>query len=258
MPSKSTRKRLTTQDDVRRVAADAAQAAATAPVSAPVATTPTLPPTAPDTAATRGVWAALAAQPGSTAVILADAAGISRPTASKALAALESAGLATRTPGGRDGSKRLPDLWQPVAAPEVGASADEVTEAPEPAVADDDAVSAEEAPDGEREPDDGHDPVADAGEPEDGVEDASAAPAPKPAKTTTTKSGEARLGSGQLREMVLAHLRGHSDEEFSPSAIAKVLARSSGAVANCCDSLLIAKAVVQTNEKPRRFRIAAS
>jgi DNA-binding transcriptional MocR family regulator len=257
MPSKSTRKRSTTQDDVRLVAADAAPAADTAPVSGPVATTPTLPPTAPDTAATRGVWAALAAQPGSTAAILADAAGISRPTASKALAALESAGLATRTPGGRDGSKRLPDLWQPVAAPEVGASADEVTEAPEPAAADDDAVSAEEAPDGEREPD-GHDPVADAGEPEDGVEDAGAAPAAKPAKNTTTKSGEARLGSGQLREMVLAHLRGHPDEEFSPSAIAKVLARSSGAVANCCDSLLMAKAVVQTNDQPRRFRIAAS
>ena len=257
MPSKSTRKRSTTQDDVRLVAADAAQAADTAPVSAPVATTPTLPPTAPDTAATRGVWAALAAQPGSTAVILADAAGISRPTASKALTALESAGLATRTPGGRDGSKRLPDVWQPVAAPEVGASADKVTEAPEPATADDDAVSAEEAPDGVREPD-GHDPVADAGEPEHGVEDSGAAPAAKPAKTTTTKSGEARLGSGQLREMVLAHLRGHSDEEFSPSAIAKVLARSSGAVANCCDSLLMAKAVVQTNEKPRRFRIAVS
>ena len=257
MPSKSTRKRSTTQDDVRLVADDAAHAADTAPVSAPVAPTPALPPTAPDTAATRSVWAALAAQPGATAAILADAVGISRPTAAKALVALESAGLATRTPGGREGSKRLPDLWQPVTAPQVGASEDEVTEAPEPAVADDDAVSAEEAPGDEREPD-AHDPADDARDAEDGVERAGAAPAAKPAKTTTTKSGEARLGSGQLREMVLAHLRGHPDEEFTPSAIAKVLTRSSGAVANACDSLLVAKTVVQTNEKPRRFRIAAS
>ena len=257
MPSTSTRKRSTTQDDVRLVADDATQAADTAAVSAPVATTPTLPPTAPDTAATRGVWAALAAQPGATAAILADAAGISRPTAAKALAALESAGLATRTPGGRDGSKRLPDLWQPVGAPQVETSEDEVTEAPEPVVPEDDAVSAEEAPADEREPD-GHGPADDARDAKGGVEGAGAAPAAKPAKTTTTKSGEARLGSGQLREMVLGHLRGHPDEEFSPSAIAKVLARSSGAVANACDTLLVAKAVVQTNEKPRRFRIAAS
>ena len=256
MPSKSTRKRSTTQDDVRLVADDAAQAADTAAVSAPAATTPTLPPTAPDTAATRGVWAALVAQPGATAAILADAAGISRPTAAKALTALESAGVATRTPGGRDGSKRLPDLWQPVRAPQVETSEAEVTEAPEPAVADD-AVSAEESLADEREPD-APDPADDARDAEGGVGRAGAAPAAKPTKTTTTKSGEARLGSGQLREMVLAHLRGHPDEEFSPSAIAKVLARSSGAVANACDTLLVAKAVVQTNEKPRRFRIAAS
>jgi DNA-binding transcriptional MocR family regulator len=244
MPSKSTRKRSTTQDDVRPLT----DAADTAPVSAPVTTTPTLPPTAPDTAATRGVWAALMAQPGSSAAGLADSAGISRPTAAKALVTLESAGLATRTPGGRDGSKRLPDHWQPVSAPQAGASGGEVTEAPEPAVVDD-TVSAEEARDGEPEPD--------AHEPTDVVEHAGTAQAAKPAKTTT-KSGEARLGSGQLREMVAAHLRSHPDDEFTPSAIAKVLARSSGAVANACDSLLVASVVVQTNEKPRRFRIAAN
>ena len=58
MPSKSNRKRSTTNGDDRLVAEDATHAADTAPVSAPVAPTPTLPPTVPDTAATRGVWAA--------------------------------------------------------------------------------------------------------------------------------------------------------------------------------------------------------
>src|SRR2546423_3435449 len=118
MPSKSTRKRSVTRNEVRAVAHDAAQAADTTPVSAPVAVTSTLPPTAPDTAATRAVWAALVAQPGSTVAILADTAGISRPTAAKTLAALEAAGLAARTPGGREGSKRLPDQWQPAISAE--------------------------------------------------------------------------------------------------------------------------------------------
>src|SRR5207247_2916908 len=93
---------------------DAAQAPGTAAASAPMPDTPTLPPTAPDTAVTRGVWAALVAQPGDTATSLADAAGISRPTAAKVLGSLEKAGLVTRTEGGREGSKRLPDHWQPV------------------------------------------------------------------------------------------------------------------------------------------------
>ncbi len=249
MPSKSTRKRSTTNDDVRAVADDAVQAADTAPVSAPVAATPTLPPTAPDTAATRGVWAALLAQPGSTAAILADAAGISRPTAAKALAALEAAGQATRTPGGREGSKRLPDQWQPVIPPEAGASANEVTEAAEPG-APDDTVPAEEKPDGE--------PQHDERESADGVEDTAAAPpAAKPA-TTTTDSGKARLGSGQLRDMVLQVLRDQPDQDFSPSAMGKLLDRSSGAISNACDRLQADGAIVRTSDKPRKFRIAAA
>jgi hypothetical protein len=132
-----------------------------------------------------------------------------------------------------------------VIALESGAS---VAEVPEPEVADH-SVSAAEARDGEREPD--------VHEQADGVvEQANAAPAEKPT-TITTKSGSTRLGSGQLRDMVLQLLRDNPDEDFTPSAIGRRLERSSGAVSNACDRLQVGGAVVQTSEKPRKFRIAS-
>ena len=59
------------------------------------------------------VHAALTANPGATTVVIAAAAGISRPAARDALAALEAVGEATRTMGGRPG---IPDTWT-LAAP---------------------------------------------------------------------------------------------------------------------------------------------
>ena len=238
MPSKSTRRRPTTKDDVRPVTAD------TPPVAGPEADTPALPPTAPDTAATRGVWAALVAQPGSTAAVLADAAGISRSAAAKALAALESAGLATRALGGREGSKRLADQWQPAIPSGASASEGEATEVAEPGAPEDTVMFAEK-------------PEDDGRESADGVEDVSSAPAPEPA-STKTDTGKARLGSGQLRDMVLQVLRDYPDQDFSPSAMGKLLDRSSGAISNACDRLQADGAVMQTSDKPRRFRLAAA
>ena len=57
------------------------------------------------------ILAALTHHPGATAAELAEAAGIGRSTAAKALAALEGAGKARHTLGGRDGARRLPDRW---------------------------------------------------------------------------------------------------------------------------------------------------
>ena len=57
------------------------------------------------------IGTALSAHPGATAALLAEVAGIGRSTANKALAALEQAGTARRTPGGREGGRRLPDRW---------------------------------------------------------------------------------------------------------------------------------------------------
>lgn len=64
------------------------------------------------------VLTALAAHPGTTATELAADAGLGRSTVAKALATLEAEGKAHRTPGGRDGARRLPDRWDPVVADE--------------------------------------------------------------------------------------------------------------------------------------------
>ena len=71
------------------------------------------------------VHAALTASPGATTAVIATAAGISRPAARDALAALEAAGTVTRTKGGKPG---IPDTWTLTAAP--GPSGDEPAAGP--------------------------------------------------------------------------------------------------------------------------------
>ena len=95
-----------------RSAAHAAPDPAPAPGTSPV----------PGNAAA-AVHAALTASPGATTAVIADAAGISRPAARDALAALEAAGQATRTKGGKPG---IADTWT-LAAP--GPSGTEPTDA---------------------------------------------------------------------------------------------------------------------------------
>ena len=72
----------------------------------------------------------------------------------------------------------------------------------------------------------------------------------------TAASGKLRLRAGKLREMVLAHLRDHANEDFTPSALGKVLQRSSGAIANTCQKLVGERQMRQTSDKPRRYRSA--
>ncbi len=45
---------------------------------------------------------------------LAEATGLGQSTVAKTLATFEANGTATRTPGGRDGGRRLPDRWSPI------------------------------------------------------------------------------------------------------------------------------------------------
>ena len=64
----------------------------------------------------------------------------------------------------------------------------------------------------------------------------------------------ARLGKGQLGELVLAHLRRHPGEH-SPTAVAHALGgRSTGAVGNALDRLVAAGQATQTSPKPRRYQ----
>jgi hypothetical protein len=77
-------------------------------------TTTTTPNTATTTA--EAVLAALGSAPASAAEV-AQAAGIGRSTATKVLAAMAAGGQVVRTPGGRDGARRLPDRWSLPEAP---------------------------------------------------------------------------------------------------------------------------------------------
>lgn len=89
------------------------------------ATTPTTTTPANTTPAAmssrEAVLAALASGPASVAEV-AEAAGIGRSTATKALAALAAAGEVERSEGGRDGARRLPDRWSLPEADKAGDS----------------------------------------------------------------------------------------------------------------------------------------
>jgi biotin operon repressor len=245
MPKTKSVRERSTKEDVP--VTNEADLTATAATSAPEGDTTALPPTAPDTAATRAVWAALAVHPGSATTTLAETAGISRSAATKALAALEEAGLATRTPGAREGSKRLPDLWhQPAAATDEAE-----VEVAEPAASAADTADTEQASEGPRQE------GAELKAAEEGVSNGDA-PISEPAAASAVAGGKTRLGSGKLREMVLDHLREHADQEFTPTALGRLLGRSSGAIGNACEKLAGEGVIAQTSPKPRRFRFKAA
>jgi hypothetical protein len=335
-------------------------AQANAPHSAPhTAPSPQPAPAAgpPPGSPAAAIWAALTAAPGATATQIATAAGTSRATASRELAALETSGQATRTPGERTGRTTAPTTWQPAhpgpgqtdpdatagtpgtptagpapagdghlpapgsdpAPGEAGGSPPD-TQAPGSTATDAPAASkTAPAPADSTAP--GDDAAPDAGIPDDSAADApagdAAAPAPADGEPQPA-AGEAAellrrevasaatqaadvLGSGdtatalaamdaicaaatqarrllkaaasgrkargaggpaarpgQLRDLVAAHLAANPDAEFTPHAIGRVLARSSGAVANALDRLTALGHAQLTTDKPRRYRHQAT
>lgn len=76
-------------------------------------------------------------------------------------------------------------------------------------------------------------------------------PVTRASSTTATRD---RSTSSPLRPLVADHLHAHSGKEFTPGEIARVLDRSSGAVANALDTLVAHGVAVLTNEHPRRFQ----
>ncbi|MFG2091591.1 hypothetical protein [Spirillospora sp. NPDC048824] len=66
-----------------------------------------------------------------------------------------------------------------------------------------------------------------------------------------------RAAPSPLRPLITAHLNAYPEKEFTPGEIAKVLDRSSGAVANALDTLAGQGEAVLTCERPRRFRAAS-
>jgi MarR family len=67
------------------------------------------------------------------------------------------------------------------------------------------------------------------------------------------------LPSGQLRALVLAHLRAHPGLDLSPAEIANALGRpkSRGAVINACKRLVALGLATRTQQTPQRYRAAA-
>ncbi|HEX7300446.1 MAG TPA: helix-turn-helix domain-containing protein [Solirubrobacteraceae bacterium] len=130
---------------------------------------------------------ALASQGELTNAEIVTTTGLARSTVAKTLAALERARMAHRTPGGREGGRRLPDRW----------SVD---------------------------------------------------------STDTSSPSSGRLRPGQLDELVLDLLNTHhNDAPTGPTAVAKALGRSTGAVGNCLARLAAAGHVRQVSQRPRRY-----
>ena len=79
----------------------------------------------------------------------------------------------------------------------------------------------------------------------------------KRARNSRTKGG--RLGPGELDKLVLGYMRRRKKEApHSPSAVAKGINRSSGAVANCLDRLAAVEKVRLAAKKPRRYELTAN
>lgn len=70
-------------------------------------------------------------------------------------------------------------------------------------------------------------------------------------------SGAGRLRPGELDGLVLDYLKKHSREPLGPSAVAKSLQRSSGAVANSLARLTRDERVRQVGERPRRYLVGS-
>ena len=81
---------------------------------------------------------------------------------------------------------------------------------------------------------------------------------PKAAAGAKPKATGEHLKPGQLDGLVLAFLKKNADSgPHGPTAVARGLGRSSGAVGNCLVRLTKAKQVRQDDEKPRRYSLAA-
>ncbi|SDJ01505.1 hypothetical protein SAMN05192558_104112 [Actinokineospora alba] len=226
------------------------------------------------------LWAALHADPDSTATDLSKAAKIGKSTAQKILTRWAGDGTVIRTAGIPDGGRRSADRW--AITPDAPATPADTEQNRVVATVDDTATEGTPQPT----PDTTDTPPAGGADPEptdsapiatapaDTEPDTAAAdnaaetvaptdvePIAETAEPTvdgaSSDATAARLAPGALRGMVEDHLRDHPDQEFSPVDIARKLGgKSSGAVSNALDKLVKDKIAVQTKERPKRFALA--
>jgi len=197
--------------------------------------------TSPDEA----VQKAVADTPGGTTEGIAQVAGIARSTAGKVLGRLADKKEITRHKGGRDGRKRLPDRFTLAGVEMPPAYAAQVASGG-PA----DPAASEQQGSGKAGGANGTGGKA-------GSKRASRGSAGKPAAAASADD-DRRLKAGGLEPLVLDYLKKNADSgPHGPSAVAKALDRSSGAVGNCLVRLTDTKKVKQVSEKPRRYSLAA-
>lgn len=212
------------------------------------------------------LWEALRANPNSTTADLARTAKIGQSTAGKILPKWQEEGSVTRTPGIARGGRRAADLWtitdtdptDRISDDDLGGDALAVTDAETAKRIDTDLATAG-----------GGEPAVTGGmgerpEPLDGeatnpaVDAAADGSAVDRGDTGEDKEGPtARLAPGALRGMVEDYLRDHPDDEFGPTAIAHALGgKSSGAVNNALEKLVVSGTAVKTKDAPKRFALA--
>lgn len=198
------------------------------------------------TAAEDKLWSVLGTHPGSTVADLASRAGIGRSTAGKILTGWHRDGSVSRISASAHAGRRGADTW--------------TIAGPDPAAAQPPAGVPQDVPTPDAATETG------AGEEPSGVRDQDRVTAPEPLPESTdpgsgaaASAGEglprkgARLGKGALRGLVEDYLAEHPGEQLSPTAIAKALNRSSGAVANALDRLVTDGYALQIQDQPRRF-----
>lgn len=199
---------------------------------------------------------------------LADTVGMGRSTVTKHLTALEAEERVTRTPGGRDGSRRLPDRWASASdsVPEADQEPDPNGDPGQPGIPDEEArtthalapgrdgAAHESAPASRDLP-----PVPAA--PDQDADPASEATPTAPSTTNEEAeavnrvTGTTRLAPGELKLMVKALLDAQPQEEFGATQISHLLmGRSVGAIQNNLESLRKSGQAELTCERPRRYR----
>lgn len=197
----------------------------------------------------RAVLAALIECPEATVITIADAAQVGRSSAAASLTTLERLGLATRRPGALgDTVHRPPDLWSATAAATAAAAATvAMTTSPEPDSGTTTEAALRRVMDKDQAQPEKTDPADDT-------------PALKPAAAAGTPSADSperlgeRLGKGMLRDAVRRQLHVDPEAAFTPTALSKVLLRSSGAISNALDALVASGEASMVREKPRTFR----
>lgn len=176
----------------------------------------------PRTDAEDKLWQELRIGEAATTADLAAKAGIGKSTAQKILVRWEDDGSVTRY---TSDERRIPDRWQ------IKAAAIEAADSVAPSGMD---TATDETPT--------ETPICD---PAVAAERSDDVPAGTPG----------RLAPGALRGMVEDYLTDHPGESFGPTAIAKALVHSSGAVNNALENLVAQGVAVRTQDKPKRFAI---